>query len=103
MARARAGAVNVAGGGRGHGHVRALRRERAARRVEGRGRSHGVRGQPALRAGAMSARADTPLRRIALSVAATDTTWRTLAVLCIYRVLLAVLIGTAAMLFTQFF
>ena len=51
----------------------------------------------------MSARVDTGLRRIALSVAATDTTWRTLAVLCGYRVLLAVLVGIGFAFFNQFF
>ena len=51
----------------------------------------------------MSARVDTGLRRIAFSVVSNDTTWRTLAVLCGYRVLLAVLVGIAFAFFNQFF
>jgi two-component system, NtrC family, sensor histidine kinase PilS len=38
-----------------------------------------------------------------LLLAADDTTWRTLAVLCAYRVLIAVLVGVAFAFFNQFF
>jgi two-component system sensor histidine kinase PilS (NtrC family) len=52
----------------------------------------------------MSARADHPgLRRMPFIVVANDTTWRTLAVLCGYRVLLAVLVGIAFVFFNHFF
>jgi two-component system sensor histidine kinase PilS (NtrC family) len=43
------------------------------------------------------------IRASPLIVEADDTTWRTLAVFCAYRILLALLVGTAFLFFNQFF
>jgi two-component system sensor histidine kinase PilS (NtrC family) len=51
----------------------------------------------------MSTRLEGGLRGVPFIVAADDTTWRTLAVLCAYRVLIAVLVGVAFAFFNQFF
>jgi two-component system sensor histidine kinase PilS (NtrC family) len=51
----------------------------------------------------MSARAEPAPSRLPFAVAANDTTWRTLAVLCAYRVLLAIVIGVAFAFFNVFF
>ena len=59
-----------------------------------------MRGQPALPR--MSTRLEGGLRGIPFIVVADDTTWRTLAVLCAYRLLIAVLVGVAFAFFNQF-
>jgi two-component system sensor histidine kinase PilS (NtrC family) len=51
----------------------------------------------------MSVRAEAALRRMPFGAVANDTTWRTLAVLCGYRVLLAILVGIAFAFFNHFF
>src|SRR5260221_7534919 len=93
---------------RGHGRVRALRSAPAAqRRSPARGRVL-LRGQSALQ-GAMSAMADNvavePRRasRSPFIVEADDTTWRTLAVLCTYRMVLAIFVAGAFAFLNRFF
>jgi two-component system sensor histidine kinase PilS (NtrC family) len=51
----------------------------------------------------MSAGAEAGLRRVPFSVAANDTTWRTLAVLCAYRLVLAVLLAILFAFFNPYF
>src|SRR5262249_53985796 len=89
---------------RGHGRVRALRREHAAQRGAARGRLVLLpRQSPPHRpltslAGPIAPPSPTPL-----IVEADDTTWRTLWVLCVYRVVLALLMAVAFVYLNRFF
>jgi HAMP domain-containing protein len=95
---------------RGHGLVRPLRREPSAQRSAAAGQRLRVPRQPPLHPGSLSSAAENlaiaERRRFSrgpLMVVPDDTTWRTLVVFCLYRVILAVFVGGAFIFLNRFF